>query len=188
MVEMSEVSNILRHATSNSLIVLDEVGRGTSTKEGLALATAISLYIVKKIRATTIFATHFFDLTKLEKNSKTFKNYKVDVLEKDNKVFFLHTISPGVAEKSYATYVAKLADSPSEVIQIASNLLNIVDEEGSKLININKVEQPTLPLDITPIEKDVINRLKNLKIENLTPLDALNLLAKLKENLKDKKK
>ena len=116
MVEMSEVSNIINNATERSLIILDEVGRGTSTFDGISIATAISEYIHDKIKAKTIFATHYHELTDLENKFDNIVNFRIEVEEKNNKVMFLRTILKGGADKSYGLEVARLAGLPKEIL------------------------------------------------------------------------
>jgi len=199
MVELSEVSYILNNATSKSLLILDEIGRGTSTHEGYALAYAISLYIQQKIKALTFFATHFHELTVLEDTHKGFVNYKVDVLEEGDNVYFLHTISRGKADKSYGIYVAQLASLPKEIIEQAKVVLNRLSEKTGLYANKTPLQMDLLSVAKTlknskhtsnaqtPEDKNlkkIVQELKDLDINQLTPLEALTILAELKEKAK----
>lgn len=192
MVEMSEVSQILNTATEKSLIILDEVGRGTSTYDGLAIATAISSYIHDKIKAKTIFATHYHELNELENEYERIINYRINVEEKNSKVLFLRTISKGSADKSYGTYVAKLAGLPKIVLQDSKKILNKLEKRNTLIQKNENIGQLSLfdnPSYIEKIDEDKRNEeleeLKNeitqIDINNLTPLKALNILQELKE-------
>ncbi len=196
MVEMSEVARIIHNATPHSLIILDEVGRGTNTAEGLSLAFAISQYIANQIKALTIFATHYHELTQLENNNQ-FINYKVDVLEKDNTVYFLHSISRGGTDKSYGIYIAKLVNLPEEIIQIAESKLTELLQNKLQLTpqpaNSKKTESNAtltqsfqLPLFTDPQIKQyrkIINKLKNVNPDEISPFEALKLLYSIKKQL-----
>lgn len=196
MLEMSEVSNILNSATKDSLIILDEVGRGTSTYDGLSIASSISSYIHDKIGAKTIFATHYHELNELETRYDNMVNYRVEVEEKNNKVIFLRKISLGSADKSYGNYVAKLAGLPREVLRESQKILDKLEKRHiliQKTENIGQLSLFDNPryLEETSDEEDY-EMLKELKEEiedidlnNLTPLKALNLLQELKERIKN---
>ena len=198
MVEMSEVARIIHNATSRSLIILDEVGRGTNTAEGLSLAYAISQYIANEIKALTIFATHYHELTQLEDNNR-FINYKVNVLEKNDTVYFLHSISRGGTDKSYGIYIAKLVNLPEPIIQMAEDKLT---ELLQNKLNINSPISHTtkkqhsyeetldtplqLPLLVDPEIKKyrkLIDKIKALNPDKLSPFEALKLLYTLKKQL-----
>ena len=133
MVEMSEVSNILENATEKSLVILDEIGRGTSTYDGISLAWSIVEYIQKNIKAKTLFATHYHELTLLEEKFNNIKNYSVQVKEENDNVVFLRKIQRGPANKSYGINVAKLAKLPDEVIQRANIILNELENKENKI-------------------------------------------------------
>ena len=135
MVEMTETANILNNATPDSLIILDEIGRGTSTFDGLSLAWAIAEHLNKK-QALTLFATHYHELTELSLTFKGISNYNVAVKEWDEKIIFLHKILPGGTDKSYGIYVARLAGLPSAVIERSKEVLNNL--EGSAVSNTGK--------------------------------------------------
>ena len=169
MVEMSEVANILNNATQNSLIILDEVGRGTSTYDGLSIATAISTYIHDKINANTIFATHYHELNELEDKYDRIVNYRINVEEKNSKAIFLRTISKGSADRSYGNYVAKLAGLPYEVLKESKKILKKLE---NRHILIQKHE------DIGQLS--LFDNLSNDSFEDNTEqlLDDLKILKK----------
>lgn len=184
MVEMKETANIIRDATNKSLILLDEIGRGTSTQEGLSLAWAVAEYIHNKINAKTLFATHFHELTQLTATLKFSKNYRIDVKEKENEVIFLHKIVPGGADHSFALYVAYLAGIPKEIIQKAQDIL--LETEDNKTIETNPpVKQLTFFEHINT--HPVLEELKKMTLEKITPIEALNKLAFWQEKLKGEK-
>ena len=201
MVEMSEVSNILNNATENSLIILDEVGRGTSTFDGVSIATAISEYIHEKIKAKTIFATHYHELTDLEKKYKNFVNYRIEVNEKNGKVMFLRNIVKGGADKSYGIEVAKLAGLPKEILKQSKKILNRLEQKKElieKTINVQQLslfdqlleidDEDTEIVDETndEIVKEIIYELENKDVNNMTPMDAMKFLFELKNKLREK--
>ena len=144
MVEMSEVSNILNNATENSLLILDEVGRGTSTFDGVSIATAISEYIHEKIKAKTVFATHYHELTDLEKKYKNIVNYRIEINEKNGKVIFLRNIVKGGADKSYGIEVAKLAGLPKEILKQSKKILNRLEQKKELIEKTINVQQLSL--------------------------------------------
>ncbi|ERI92944.1 DNA mismatch repair protein MutS [Clostridiales bacterium oral taxon 876 str. F0540] len=194
MVEMWEVSNILKNATNRSLVLLDEVGRGTSTYDGLSIAWAVIEYIckTKDIRCKTLFATHYHELTKLEGKIKGVKNYSVAVKEVENEIIFLRKIIRGGADQSYGVEVAKLAGLPESVIVRAKEILNSLEEEHLKNedisvretavdANINNIVQ----LSFSDIEKDsIIEEIKKIDILNLTPMEGFNKLYDLIKKVK----
>lgn len=175
MVEMLEAANILNHATSKSLVILDEVGRGTSTYDGMSIAWAIVEYIHEKIGCKTLFATHYHELTDLEHTLKRVKNYHIIAKDDGEKVFFMRKVVNGKADKSYGIHIAKLAGVPKEVVDRAWGLLEKF--EKSK----NKGVQLTLPLVFSKSPSKIEKDLEKIDIEKITPIEALNLLAKLKE-------
>ena len=190
MVEMSEVASIINSATTNSLIILDEVGRGTSTYDGLAIASSISKYIVENINAKTIFATHYHELTDLENRYDNILNYRIEVEEKEGKVNFLRTIIKGGADKSYGIEVAKLAGLPKVIIKESKKILKSL-EESKKDSQINLFDS----IEYTEYDRleemedtikdlsDKLNNIKNIDTNNMTPLEALILINKLKDEL-----
>jgi DNA mismatch repair protein MutS len=210
MVEMLEMSNIINNATENSFIVLDEVGRGTSTYDGLSLSWAISEYIAKKIKAKTLFATHYHELTQLEEEIPQVKNYHMHIKEEDERnIIFTYKVLEGFTNKSYGIHVAKLAGIKDEVIERAYEILEkfenshdledifAVEEKGSNVLKQPEktyslqTEEDELPIlkQIKTIEeeskyREIIEQLKTLDIANLTPLQALNILNEIKSKLK----
>ena len=191
MVEMTETASILAQSTRNSLIVLDEIGRGTSTYDGLAIARAVVEYIHNhpRLGARTLFATHYHELTELANVLPRVCNYSVQVTESDGHVVFLHKIVPGAADRSYGVHVAELAGIPKAVVQRAKQLL--AELEGSNQIERQRIrklmQQPDaardpqiqLSLFATPVEHPVVARLRELQIEELTPIEALTMLYDL---------
>lgn len=203
MVEMSEVSNILNNATENSLIILDEVGRGTSTFDGVSIATAISQYIHNKIKAKTVFATHYHELTDLEKKFENIANYRIEVDEKNGKVMFLRNIVKGGADKSYGIEVAKLAGLPKEILQESKKILNRLEQKKDlieKTVNIkqlslfDQVYEENIEINEIVEEKtkndeivdEIIYEFENRDINNMTPMDALKFLFEMKSKLEER--
>lgn len=187
MVEMNEVANILKFATSRSLIILDEVGRGTSTYDGMAIARAVVEFINKKIKAKTLFATHYHELIELEQLEPGIKNYSVAVKEKGKDVLFLRRIVPGGTDKSYGIHVAKLAGLPGKVVERAEDLLEEYTQNkgtaapapAQKAAPVAKEEpQPSLFGDV------IGDELRKMDVMTMTPLEALNTLYKLQEEAK----
>ena len=204
MVEMSEVSNILNNATEKSLIILDEVGRGTSTFDGVSIATAISIYIHNEIKAKTIFATHYHELTDLENKFDDIVNYRIEVNEKDGKVMFLRNIVKGGADKSYGIEVAKLAGLPKEILKESKKILKRLEQKKElieKTVNIHQLSLfgENLGFDDDEDEKkkeadekmevmsDIIDEIEEKDINNITPMEALKFLSELKAKLEEKK-
>ena len=182
MVEMIEANNAISNATKNSLILFDELGRGTATFDGMALAQSIIEYIHENIKCKTFFSTHYHELTDLENTLKNLKNVHVSAHEEDGNITFLHKVKEGSIDKSYGIHVAKLANLPNSLINRANEILKIYESKEQKRdIKI----QESLPLDEL-IEKDskIEEEIKNLDILNLTPMDALNILYKLQEEIK----
>lgn len=185
MVEMNEANNAISNATSNSLVLFDELGRGTATFDGMALAQSIIEYIHDNIKCKTLFSTHYHELTDLEDNLKNLKNIHVSAKEENGSITFLHKIKEGSVDKSYGIHVAKLANLPESLIKRANQILNIYENnEKEKDIII----QASLPLDDLMVENKskIEEEIKNLNILQMTPMDALNTLYKLKEELKNK--
>ena len=197
MVEMTEVSNILRNATKNSLVILDEIGRGTSTFDGLSIAWSVIEYISSVIGAKTLFATHYHELTQLEGKLNGVHNYCIAVKESGEDIVFLRKIVKGGADKSYGIQVAKLAGVPAKVLERAhilveeltnndiSNKVRDIStefdfEDTKDTVNEVKTEQTALATDE---QLYVINELKNLNLAKVTPLEAINLLYELQEKL-----
>ncbi|BBM45968.1 DNA mismatch repair protein MutS [Leptotrichia trevisanii] len=222
MVEMSEVSNILNNATEKSLIILDEVGRGTSTTDGVSIATAISMYIHDKIGAKTVFATHYHELTDLENKFAHIVNYRIEVDEKQGKVMFLRNIVKGGADKSYGIEVAKLAGLPKEILIESKKILKRLEQKKELIERTVDVHQLSLFGGNLEFESDleefknetandlenaennqfyeeklaqikeekenlqeIVNKIENYDINNITPMDAMKFLFELKENMKN---
>jgi len=181
MVEMIETANILNHATPKSLLILDEIGRGTSTYDGLSIAWAVIEHIHNHpaIRARTLFATHYHELTQLSDLLPGVRNYNVAVSEADNNVVFLHKIIPGGADRSYGIHVGQLAGLPRPVIQRSAEILRQLEISSGKAISI----QPDLPQQLTlfPENNPMISALKELDINSLSPIEALNKLYEWKK-------
>ncbi len=189
MVEMEETAFILNHATSRSLIVLDEIGRGTSTYDGLAIARAVVEYIHNSPRlgAKTLFATHYHELTELEKLLPRVRNYNVAVAEDGEKVVFLHKIVPGGADRSYGIHVARLAGLPRAILRRAEDILQDLESSGAKETRRKAMQQPAsadgdhrqMPLPFTPIADPIREQLRALRPEEMSPLEALGVLYEL---------
>ena len=204
MVEMNEVANILRNATSNSLLILDEIGRGTSTFDGLSIAWAVVEHIsnTKLLGAKTLFATHYHELTELEGKLDGVNNYCIAVKEKGDDIVFLRKIVKGGADKSYGIQVAKLAGLPDSVIERAKEIVNelLANDITETVRNISNVSAPSkkkkqqldevdlaqISLFDTMKDDDIIEELKNVDIGNLTPLEALNKLYELQNKVKNR--
>ena len=221
MVEMSEVSNILNNATEKSLIILDEVGRGTSTTDGVSIATAISMYIHDKISAKTVFATHYHELTDLENKFAHIVNYRIEVDEKQGKVMFLRNIVKGGADKSYGIEVAKLAGLPKEILIESRKILKRLEQKKELIERTVDVHQLSLFGENSKLENDfqkfenesandfentesnqfyteklaqveeekeslleIVNKIENYDVNNVTPMDAIKFLFELKQEIK----
>ena len=181
MVEMIEASNAIKNATENSLILFDELGRGTATFDGMSLAQAILEYIHDKIGAKTLFSTHYHELTDLEKDLKKLKNKHVSAEEDEGNIIFLHKVKDGSVDKSYGINVAKLAGLPDEVINRADSILKVYENKEKKR---DIIVQTTLPLNFDEPKDELKEKIKKINILELTPLQALNLLNELKESIK----
>ena len=206
MVEMNEVANILRNATSNSLLVLDEIGRGTSTFDGLSIAWAVIEHISNRkiLGAKTLFATHYHELTELEGKMNNVNNYCIAVKERGDDIVFLRKIIKGGADKSYGIQVAKLAGVPDMVIDRAKEIVeqlsdnditekvqsikidNKGDSKSKKLPSYDEVDLAQMSLFDTVKDEDVLKELKEIDVTNLTPLDALNTLYRLQNKLNNR--
>ncbi len=186
MIEMTETAAILHTATARSLILLDEVGRGTATYDGLAIAWAAVEYIHARTRAKTLFATHYFELTELAEHLSGVKNYHVAVKETGGGIVFLRKVEPGAADRSYGIEVAKLAGLPHEVIVRAREVL-AEHENAERQVTGHLspgADPPPAQLTIfTPLSQPVLERLRELDLNRLTPIEALNLLAELKKQI-----
>jgi DNA mismatch repair protein MutS len=186
MVEMTETAAILHTATARSLILLDEVGRGTSTYDGLAIAWAAIEYLHARVRAKALFATHYFELTELAVQLVGVKNYHVSVKETGGGIVFLRKVEPGAADRSYGIEVAKLAGLPNEVITRAREVLaehESAERELTSHLSPGATPPPTQLTIFTALSQPVVERLREVDLNRLTPLEALNLLAELKREI-----
>ena len=205
MVEMTEVANILRNATSKSLLILDEIGRGTSTFDGLSIAWAVIEHIsnTRLLGAKTLFATHYHELTELEGKLPGVNNYCIAVKERGDDIVFLRKIVKGGADKSYGIQVAKLAGVPDSVIERAKELVEELSDaditatvkdiaaEGRKAKakpapHYDQVDMEQISLFDTVKDDDVLEELKSIQIDELRPVDALNILYRLQNKLKNR--
>ena len=198
MVEMNEVSYILRNATSKSLVLLDEVGRGTSTFDGLSIAWAILKHISTKLNCITLFSTHYHEITELEGEFQNIKNYYVSVDEREDTIVFMRKIFRGKIDKSYGIHVAKLAGIPDEVIFDANlkleelevkeneiqyeNKLNRIVNKKDKMQNSNQIS--IFEFNRTGNNGALESRIENIDIDTTTPVQALNILNELKNMLR----
>ena len=190
LVEMSEVASILNHATPSSLVLLDEVGRGTATFDGLSIAWAVVEHLQKHTRARTLFATHYHELTELADLLPAVKNVHVSVKETPNEIIFLRRVEPGSADKSYGIEVARLAGLPRSVIERAREVLKKHEQSEHQLSETLSpgaigLVNGTGPQEVlfTPLDRAVLERLRSANLDDLKPLDALNLLADLKKQI-----
>ncbi len=187
MVEMMEVANILKDATSNSLIILDEIGRGTSTYDGLSIAWAVAKYIsdTEKCGAKTLFATHYHELIELENEQEGVKNYSIAVKEKGEDIIFLRKIVEGGTDESYGIHVAKLAGVPKEVLKNANEILKSLERKsmlGQKKMEKEKKDEVQGQLNMYNYKiAEIAHEIDKINVEELTPIEALNILVKLKE-------
>lgn len=177
MVEMNETNNALRHATENSLLIFDEIGRGTATFDGMALAQAIIEYITARIHAKTLFSTHYHELTKLDEELTSLKNVHVCVKENEDTITFLYKVSDGTMNKSYGINVARLAHLPDELLSRAKEILLTLESKGVTFSNNVLIKND-------PVEEQWIKDLRNLDPLNMSPLEALNYLYDLKKKMK----
>lgn len=187
MVEMIETANILNHATNRSLLILDEIGRGTSTYDGLSIAWAVIEYIHNhpKLRARTLFATHYHELTQLSDLLPGVRNYNVAVSESDNNVIFLHKIIPGGADRSYGIHVGQLAGLPKSVIQRATEILKQLENSSGDAINL-QVDTSPQQLQLFPENNPILEALDKVDINTLSPIEAINLLYEWKKKFTKK--
>lgn len=200
MLEMSEVANILNSATEKSFIILDEIGRGTSTFDGISIASAITEYIHDKIKAKTIFATHYHELTELGERLERAANYRIEVQEKNNEIKFLREIVQGGADKSYGIEVARLAGLPKEILKNSKKILNILEERKNVIernlgieqmilfgnnsgINIETSKEEIFEEKLKEEEKKVLDLIREIDINNFTPMEALLKINELKKIL-----
>ena len=184
MVEMTEVADILRHATKHSLLILDEIGRGTSTFDGMSIARAVLEYCADKklLGAKTLFATHYHELTELENTLPGTVNYNIAVKTRGEDIIFLRKILPGGADRSYGIEVAKLAGLPDKVVQRAKTVLKELEEEnGVQYVAARKEEDQ---VSLTAIgEGEVLDALRRCQPDTLTPIEAMSLIYEWKQKL-----
>ncbi len=190
MVEMTETANIINNATERSLVILDEVGRGTSTYDGLSLAWAITEYIATKIKCRTLFATHYHELTELAELFDNVRNYNVAVREWMDEVVFLHKILPGGTDKSYGIHVAKLAGIPGSITERSKEILEELEstfakEASSDRFARHKTKEPDKDSLFVQKHKSVLEKLTSTDVNNLTPIEAINLLSQIKEEINE---
>jgi DNA mismatch repair protein MutS len=187
MVEMVETANILAHATNKSLIILDEIGRGTSTYDGIAIARAIVEHIHHhpQLQSKTLFATHYHELIELEKILPRVRNYNVNVLEQGGRVVFLHKIVRGGADKSYGIHVAQLAGIPKAVVHRAEEVLKELETRHASQSRAH-AERGGVQLALFSQDDPLRDELKNLDVLSLSPLEALNKLFELANLAKGK--
>ena len=191
MVEMTETANIINNATDKSLVILDEVGRGTSTYDGLSLAWAITEHIANNIKCRTLFATHYHELTELAELFTNVKNCNVAVREWMDEVVFLHKILPGGTDKSYGIHVAKLAGVPKPILERSNEILEELEaafqkEATGEHLSKHKTKEPDADSLFVQKHKSVLDKLTSIDINNLTPIEAINLLNQIKGEI-DKK-
>mgnify|MGYP003199177245 CR=1 FL=1 len=182
MVEMKEVSHILRNATKNSLILLDEIGRGTSTYDGMSIARAVVEYLDAKVHAYTLFATHYHELSNMAAGSEHIKNYTVTVKERGKDITFLRRIVPGSADKSYGIHVARLAGLPESLLKRADEILEGMETEGIKEASVPVMRKETA-LDL--FSSPIIDELADLDVMSKTPIEAMEILFRLSKEAKD---
>ncbi len=180
MVEMTETANILHNATAQSLVLMDEIGRGTSTFDGLSLAWSCAHHLAQGIRAFTLFATHYFELTALAEEIATVQNVHLDATEHGDKIIFLHTVQPGPANQSYGIQVAQLAGVPRSVIQRAKQKLQELEQQAytHNVVHSPVPEQRDLFAEPEK-EHEVVTRLRDINPDQLTPKEALELMYQL---------
>lgn len=180
MVEMNEVAQILRYATKDSLIILDEVGRGTSTFDGMSIARAVMEYIHRRIKAKTLFATHYHQLIAMEDELEGVKNYSVAVKERGNDIVFLRRIVPGGTDKSYGVHVARLAGLPKKVLERANEILVEYDNGNENVPAVKTIENRQQPMD-SLFTSSLSEQILKLDVMSMTPIEAMNALYKLQD-------
>jgi DNA mismatch repair protein MutS len=186
MVEMTETATILNTATNRSLILLDEMGRGTATFDGLSLAWATVEYLHAETGARTLFATHYHELTMLAEKLNRVRNLRVGVKEAASGIVFLHNIEPGAASKSYGIEVARLAGLPAAVIERARHVLRLHEKQERQSVQVETAPEPVQMTIFTPLSQRIVDRIEATDVNTLTPLQALNLLEELQQELKER--
>lgn len=188
MIEMMEANDALKRATQNSLLIFDEIGRGTSTYDGMALAEGMLEYIHNHIGAKTLFSTHYHEITKLETTLSGLSNYHVKATEYDGKLVFLHKVKPDAVEKSYGIHVAKLAELPAEVTSRAEEILSAFENTSYERHAVKREEPDQLEFPLADTEgadHDVIEQIRQLDLNQMTPMEAMVQLNELKTLIKD---
>lgn len=186
MVEMKEVSHILHHATSDSLVILDEIGRGTSTYDGMSIARAVVEYITEKIHAYTLFATHYHELADMEKPDNRIRNYTVAVKERGKEISFLRRIIPGSADKSYGIHVARLAGLPESLLKRADEILEDLEVESPGPSPSARVPSPASGVSGEDLfSSQIIDELKTMDVMSQTPIEAMEILFRLSRQAKE---
>lgn len=180
MVEMIEANNALQNATANSLILFDEIGRGTSTYDGMALAQAMIEYIMRNIKAKTLFSTHYHELTEMAEKNTSIRNVHVDVHEEDDKVTFLYRVIDGKADKSYGINVARLAHLPSSVLDRAKQILDNLELQPNM---VGEVQAPVVIEKENPQHVQIIDQVKQVDVNKMTPMEAMQFLYELKDKM-----
>jgi DNA mismatch repair protein MutS len=198
MVEMLESQHAITHATKNSLMLFDEIGRGTSTYDGMSLAQSMMEYIHDKIGANTLFSTHYHELTALEKELPRLQNVHVSATEKNGTVVFLHKVKKGAADKSYGIHVAQLAQLPEEILTRAQVLLENFEagnDAGKEVTVVQEVVEKPMQMSlfteeepISPAETEVLKNLEKVNILGTSPMQAMNILYELQQQLVNAKK
>ncbi len=186
MVEMKEARNAIVNATENSLILFDELGRGTATYDGMAIAKAILEYVSTKIKCFTLFSTHYHELTSIDKKIPNIKNMHVSAVEENNAITFLHKVKSGPVDRSYGVHVASLAKLPNDLLARASEILNEYENNSKSNSKINDVYQLSLGFENEKKDDTLEKELKELDILNITPLEAMNKLFELKKIVNEK--
>jgi DNA mismatch repair protein MutS len=191
MVEMTETAVILNTATARSLIVLDEIGRGTSTYDGLALAWAVIEHVHQHLRAKTLFATHYHELTELAEQLKGVRNLHVSVKESGDQIIFLRKVEPGRADRSYGIEVARLAALPLSVIERAREILALHENKEQEVTEElspapNRSASPMQIQLFEPVNYQIADRIRSLELDQIRPIEALQILSDLQNELKRK--
>ncbi|MEG0329487.1 MAG: DNA mismatch repair protein MutS [Longicatena sp.] len=180
MVEMMEANNALQNATANSLILFDEIGRGTSTYDGMALAQAMIEYIVNNTKAKTLFSTHYHELTQMEDKNPSIRNVHVEVHEEDDEVTFLYRVVDGKADKSYGINVARLAHLPSSLLDRAKQILDNLEVQPNV---VGELQSPSIIAKENPLYEQIIQQVRNVDVNKMTPIEAMQLLYEIKEKV-----
>jgi DNA mismatch repair protein MutS len=186
MVEMSEVASILKNATKNSLLILDEIGRGTSTFDGMSIARSVLEYVANKRRlgAKALFATHYHELTVMENQLSGVKNYNIAVKKRGDDITFLRRIVPGGADRSYGIEVAKLSGIPNSVIERAKEILQETETNGVVTYQTTNATDLQLPLDMQNAQ-DILKELNSIDVNTLTPIESMQILFDICKKAKE---